>query len=205
MKLPIRGNLVVVISGPSGVGKDAVVRGLRELDKEDRHYAVTATTRTKRPWEVDGVSYHFLTTEEFLDRREKGGFLEWAVVYGSYYGVPRQEVEAGLARNRDVIIKTDVQGAATIKELIPDGVIIFLAPSSEEELLGRLSKRGSESLSDLQLRLDTAREELNQIPNFDYVVVNRDGMLQEAIEKVEAIIQAEKCRVVRGRNIPHCR
>ena len=191
-----RENVVVVISGPSGVGKDAVIRKLKEAGRGDRHYAVTATTRVKRSYEKDGVDYYFLSAEEFKAGISKGGFLEWAIVYGNYYGVPKDQIEQALARKKDVIIKTDVQGAETLKSIIPDGVFVFLAPSIDSELKARLTQRGSEPEEDYHLRLTAAIEELKQIPSFDYVVINKDGMLDRSVEQIEAIIEAEKCKIV---------
>lgn len=197
-----RKNLVVIISGPSGVGKDAVIRRLREHGQGNRHYAITATTRAKRAYEKDGVDYFFLDEGAFRSGIASGNFLEWAIVYGNYYGVPRDQIDKALSEKKDVIIKPDVQGAATIRRIIPNGVFIFLAPSSDNELKDRLERRGPEPDDNSRLRLAAAIEELKQIPYFDYVVVNEEGKLDATANLVEAIIQAEKCRVIIGEDGP---
>ncbi|MSQ41174.1 MAG: guanylate kinase [Dehalococcoidia bacterium] len=188
--------LLMVISGPSGVGKDAVLSRMRELGRP-YFFTVTATTRPKRPTERDGVDYVFLTMERFQALRESGGFLEWAQVYGNWYGVPKAQVAEAMAQGRDVIVKIDVQGVATIRDLAPEGVYIFLAPPSLEELAKRLRERGSEAPLDLGVRLRTAREEMQQLSLFTYVVVNETGRLEEAVALIEAIMTAEKRRVGR--------
>jgi len=143
------------------------------------------------------VDYLFLTEEEFRRLQEGGGLLEHAVVYGHHYGVPKAPVREALAQGRDVIVRTDVQGAATIRGLAPQAVLIFLAPASWEELRGRLQRRHTEDEAELERRLTIAREELARLSLFDYVVVNREGHLEEAVAQVEAIIIAERCRVGR--------
>jgi guanylate kinase len=197
-----RENIVVVISGPSGVGKDAVIRKLKEAGRGNRHYAITATTRAKRSYEKEGVDYYFLSEEDFQAGIERAGFLEWAIVYGNYYGVPKDQLEVALSEKKDVIIKTDVQGAETIRQILPDGVFIFVAPSSDVELKERFERRGLELDDNSQLRLAMAMDELKQIPNFNYVVINEEGMLLRTVEQVEAIIEAEKCRVILRENRP---
>ncbi|MSQ14891.1 MAG: guanylate kinase [Dehalococcoidia bacterium] len=191
-----RDNIVVLITGPSGVGKDAVISKLKEAGRGDRHYSVTATTRVKRSDEKDGVDYFFLNEEQFRIGIANAEFLEWAIVYGNFYGVPKDQIEQALARKKDVIIKTDVQGAETLKRMIPNGVSIFVAPSTDRELQARLASRDSGHNDDHHLRLATAIEELERIPSFDYVVVNGDGMLDRSAEQVDAIIEAEKCKIV---------
>lgn len=192
--LPQPGPLLVVLSGPSGVGKDAVLARMKGQGRP-YHFTVTATTRPRRRGEVEGRDYHFLSPEEFHRMREQGQFLEWAQVYGHYYGVPREQVRSALAQGRDVIIKADVQGAATIRSLVPQAAFIFLAPASLEELEERLRQRQTESSLDLELRMRTAREEMRQLPQFDYVVVNPRDQIDRAVLQIEAIITAEKCRV----------
>ena len=159
------------------------------------HYVVTATTRPQREGERDGVDYHFLSAERFQQMVERGELLEWAQVYGNWYGVPRQEVEQALERGLDVMVKADVQGAATIKSLHPAAVLIFLAPPSMEDLERRLRARKTESAIDLELRLKTARQEMERLKMFDYVVVNRQDEADEAVAHIEAIITADKCRI----------
>ena len=190
--------LLVVLSGPSGVGKDAVLTRMRELGRP-YHFTITATTRPKRSGEEDGVDYIFLNVEQFQELREQNGLLEWARVYGHCYGVPRARVAQALGQGLDVIVKTDVQGAATIKGLAPQGVFIFLAPPSMETLRERLQRRGTEASQDLEVRLRTAEEEMAQLTLFTHVVVNEEGRLEETIAAIEAIIASEKRRVGRER------
>ncbi len=184
----------MVLSGPSGAGKDAALNGLRDLGLP-RHFAITATTRPMRPGERDGVEYTFLEPEEFQAMMEKGEFLEHARVYENWYGVPRRQVSEAMQKGLDTILKVDVQGAATIKKLLPEAVFIFLAPSSMEEIRRRLGARGTESAEALEVRTRAAWREMERLPAFDYKVVNRDGCLQEAVAHIDAIILAEKCRI----------
>lgn len=186
--------LLVVLSGPSGVGKDALLSRMRQLDRA-YHFVVTLTTRSRRPAEVEGVDYHFVSVAEFQRMLAQDELLEWANVYGNFYGVPKDQVRRALARGQDVLVKPDVQGATTIRRLAPQAVFIFLAPPSLDELARRLRQRKTESAADSALRLRTAREEMACLSMFDYVVVNRDGGLDDAVAAVEAIIQAEKCRI----------
>jgi len=186
--------LLIVLSGPSGVGKDAVLDTIKEL-KRPFHYVVTATTRSRRAEEKDGVDYHFLSQEEFQHMIDGGQLLEWAKVYGNYYGVPKDEVAQGLAKGMDVIVKVDVQGAATIKKLLPQAVFIFLMPPSMEELERRLRQRRSEAGADLALRVRKAKEEMESLPLFDYVVISQQDKLDDAAAQIDAIVAAEKCRV----------
>ena len=183
-----------MLSGPSGVGKDTVLSRMKEL-KRSWHYTVTATTRAQRQEESDGVDYHFVSSLEFEEMIEKGGLLEWARVYGNWYGVPREQVKQALERGLDVVIKADVQGAATVKGIAPQALLIFLTPPSMEELEERLRKRNTESSIDLSLRIETAREEMKRLLLSDYVVVNRQGEVDRAVAEIESIISAEKCRV----------
>ena len=191
------GPLLVVLSGPSGVGKDVTIRHLRSLPRPWQ-FVVTATTRRPRPGERDGVDYIFLGCERFQEMVENGEFLEHAQVYGQSYGVPRAQVRDALQQGMDVFIKVDIQGVATIKRLVPEGVFIFLAPPSMEELERRLRRRETESEQDLEVRLGTAREEMARLPLFDYAVVN--DHVKQAATQIDAIITAEKCRV-RSRRI----
>jgi guanylate kinase len=187
--------LLVVLSGPSGVGKDAALSGLRELHRP-WHFVVTATTRPQRPGERDGVDYIFLDPATFLAMKERREFLECAEVYGRWYGVPRSQVGEGFQAGKDVILKVDVQGAETVRRLAPEAVFIFMAPGSFEELERRLTQRMTENSRDLELRLGVARKELERINEFDYRVVNCDGCLDQAVADIDAIISAEKSRVV---------
>jgi guanylate kinase len=194
---PSRHPLLVVISGPSGVGKDSVLAGLKARGG-DYHFAVTATTRSPRPGEVDGRSYHFLTRQRFEEMAAAGGLMENAVVYAERYGVPKAEVREALARGQDVVMRTDIQGVATIKGAVPQAVTIFLAPASFAELEERLRLRGADSEEQLRLRLATARREMDAACHFDHVVVNAEGKLEEAVAEVERIIAAERERPERG-------
>ena len=180
---------VFIISGPSGVGKDAVIDRLR-AGEVDTHFAITATTRTKRANETDGLHYYFLTTEQFADRERDGELLEHAYVYDNRYGVPRTPVRQALERGQDVVIKIDVQGAAAIKALIPQAVGIFLAPESMESLYGRLSARKTDDPEVLARRFAEAGVELRRANEFDYIVFNQTNGLRRALDDIRAIMQA---------------
>ena len=186
--------LLVLISGPSGVGKDAVLKRMQGLGYPF-HFVITATTRRRRPDEVDGVDYFFLTEAEFEAMLENGELLEHALVYGEHKGVPKAQVRQALASGQDVLMRVDVQGAATVRCLVPEVITIFLTAASEEELIGRLKGRRTESAEKLRQRIALARAEMACIPEFDYVVVNREGALDETVRQIVAIMIAEKCRV----------
>ena len=186
--------LLIVISGPSGVGKDATLQRLQQQN-DAFHFVVTATTRPKRAGEVEGRDYIFVNYSEFADMMEKGELLEYAVVYGDYKGIPKQQVRAALASGKDVILRIDVQGAATVRRLTNHAIFIFLTAQDEEELVQRLRQRKTEDEGQLKIRIATAREEMRRIGEFDYVVVNRQGALDEAVREILCIVQAEKCRV----------
>ncbi|MCH2519955.1 MAG: guanylate kinase [Dehalococcoidia bacterium] len=185
--------LLVVLSGPSGVGKDAALDALKLLDRPWR-FVVTATTRPQRPGEQEGVDYIFLETAAFLKMKERDDLLESAQVYDYWYGVPRNQVRQGLQDGKDVILKVDVQGADTVRELAPDALFIFMIPSSLDELRSRLTKRMTEKPSEIDLRLSIAQSELGRVGEFDYRVVNREGQLEQTVAEIDAIITAEKCR-----------
>lgn len=191
---PPPGPLVVVISGPSGVGKDSVLRKLQER-RPDLHFVVTATSRAMRPGEEDGVDYHFVTKESFEAMIAEGELIEHALVYGEYKGIPKQQVRDALASGRDVVLRLDVQGAATVRELIPDAVSIFIVAESEAALAARLIARKTEPLEKLIVRVQTAREETTRLNEFGYVVVNREGELDRAVDELCAVFDAEKLRV----------
>ena len=186
--------LLVVLSGPSGVGKDAVLTTMKKLGRPF-HYVVTATTRPKRAGEKNGVDYRFLTGKEFQQMIDKHQFLEWANVYDNYYGVPKSEVTAALCKGVDTIVKVDVQGAATIKEILPQAVFIFLIPPSSKELDRRLRSRHTESTTGLALRLEKAKEEIKSLPLFDYVITSCQNKVDEVVSQIDAIVSAEKHRV----------
>jgi guanylate kinase len=185
--------LLVVLSGPSGVGKDAVLARMKK-SKRPLHYVVTATTRPKRAREKDGVDYHFLSQQQFQTMVNERRFLEWAEVYGNYYGVPREDITSALSGGLDVIVKVDVQGAATIKGILPRAVLIFLMPPSVEELGKRLNGRRSECSEDLALRLRRARDEIESLPLFDYVITSHQDKLDDVVAQIDAIIAARKRR-----------
>lgn len=186
--------LLVVISGPSGVGKDATIQCMKERGYPC-HFVVTATTRPRRPNEVDGRDYYFVSQATFAAMIEQGELLEYALVYGQYKGIPKASVRAALASGQDVVMRVDVQGAATMRKLVPQAVTIFLTAESEAALIERLRRRRTEDESHLQERIATARAELLQADNFKYRIVNRECGLQETVDQVIAIMQAEKCRV----------
>ncbi|WP_322823035.1 guanylate kinase [Chloroflexus sp.] len=186
--------LLVVISGPSGVGKDSILMRMRELGFPF-HFVVTANSRPQRPGEIDGVDYHFVTTERFREMIENDELLEWAEVYGQYKGIPKFEIRQAMASGRDVILRINVDGAATIKRLAPEAVFIFLAPASLDELRHRLLLRRTESPAEVERRLAMVADELAQLPNFDYVVINHADRLDETVGQIRAIISAEKARV----------
>jgi guanylate kinase len=186
--------LLLVLSGPSGAGKDAVLTRLKELGFP-LEFIVTVTTRPRRNSEKDNIDYHFLSRESFQQMIERRELLEWANVYGNWYGVPKEPVKQALDGGRDTIIKVDIQGATTIKKILPQAVFIFLMPLSKNELLTRLKERDTESETDLALRLKTAEEEIKKLPMFDYVVANRQGQIDQVVSQIKAIIVAEKLRI----------
>jgi guanylate kinase len=188
--------LLLVLSGPSGVGKDYVLSNLkRRPAAEGLSAIITSTTRTMRPGEKQDVDYHFVSPAEFQDLIATGGLLEYANVYGNWYGVPKNPVKAALASGRDAIIKVDVQGARTIKNIAPEAVLVFLSPPSIEELSERLKQRNTESPAQLETRLKKAEAEMLEMAHFDYVIINARGRVDQVIAGVEAIISAEKLRV----------
>lgn len=186
--------LLVVISGPSGVGKDATIKRMKELGYPF-HFVVTATTRPRRDGEIDGVDYFFVGMGDFAQMIEAGELLEYAVVYGQYKGIPKQQVRHAFASGKDVVLRIDVQGAATLKRLVSDAVFIFLTAESEDALISRLMERKSETPEGLRIRAATAREEMKRLNEFDYCVVNRECNLDQTAQTIAAIITAEKARV----------
>jgi guanylate kinase len=185
--------LLIVLSGLSGVGKDTVLAKLRKAGLP-AYISVSATTRPRRPGEKDGADYYFVTPEKFQAMIDADQLLEWATVYGNRYGIPQEPVRRALKGGQDVIVKIDVQGAATIKKKVPQAVLIFLITLTLAELEKRLKKRRTETAAELELRLKTAEKELDSIPMFDYIVVNREGKIDRTIADIKAIITAEKCR-----------
>ena len=186
--------LMIVISGPSGVGKDTVIKGLKER-KARLHIVVTATTREPRLDEVDGVDYFFMSKDEFAEMIEQDELLEYAVVYNDFKGIPKAQVRQALESGQDVVMRVDVQGAATLREIYPDVLLIFLTVRDEEELKNRLIQRKKDKPEEIKLRIATARQELKRIKEFDYMVVNREDRLDETVETILAILRAEHHRV----------
>lgn len=187
--------LLIVISGPSGVGKDTIARLVIESRAEAFYFVVTATTRPPRPGEVDGQDYIFLSSDQFAEMIENNELLEYAIVYNDYKGIPKQQIRDALASGRDVIMRVDVQGAATIRKLIPNAITIFLTTNSEEELVDRLRERKSETSEGLNLRIATARQEMKRIHEFDYWIVNAEEQQETAVHQILSIITAAHCRV----------
>jgi guanylate kinase len=185
--------LLVVISGPSGVGKDAVLKEMQARDLPF-HFVVTMTSRAPRKNEVDGVDYIFTTRENFKALIQRDEFIEYALVYDDYKGVPKSQIRAALASGKDVILRVDVQGAATLRSLCPSAVLIFLVPDDETEWLERLNNRKTETSESLAVRVSTARSEMQEMPKFDYVVVNAHDRLDETVEMIMRIIDAEHHR-----------
>ena len=186
--------LLIVISGPSAVGKDSVINRMKERQLPFC-FVVTATTRPPRPDEVNGVDYIFVSKDEFAEMIEKGELLEYAIVYNDYKGIPKQQVRQALDSGKDVVMRVDVQGAATIRKLCPEALTIFLLVESEARLLERLTQRKSETPEGLKLRIATAHQEMTHMGEFDYVIVNTDGRLDETVDTIRAIIVAEHHRV----------
>lgn len=189
--------VLLVIAGPSGVGKDTVARALIERDPDGFYFVVTATTRPPRPGEVEGVDYFFVSNDEFARMIDDDELIEYAIVYNDYKGVPKRQIREALASGRNVVMRVDVQGAATIRRLIPEATTVFLTAESEAAMVKRLRERKSETDSQLSLRIATARKEMQRLAEYDYLVVNADGRAGEAVETLAAIVRAERARVNR--------
>ena len=191
-----RNGLLLVISGPSGVGKGTLVKAL--MDRNSRiKMSVSATTRAPRPEEIEGVHYFFKTEEEFKAMVDRGEFLEYIHVFGSkYYGTPRSFVEQQLQDGYDVMLEIDVQGAMKVKQAFPDAVLMFITAPSMSEIKSRLIGRGTETMEQVEKRFATAFEEIKMIPQYDYVIVN--DVVDVAVHHMEAILEAERCRTVRS-------
>lgn len=186
--------LLIVISGPSGAGKDTIMQRMKERGMPF-HFVVTATTRPRRENEVHGRDYFFVSKEEFARMIEQDELIEYAVVYGDYKGIPKQQVREALASGKDVVMRIDVQGAETVRKLAPGAVLIFMTVDNEQELERRLRERKTENADELALRIATARKELQRVDAFDYIVVNADDHQDEAVNTIQAIILAEHARV----------
>lgn len=180
-----------ILSGPSGAGKGTICKAL--LAETDLELSVSMTTRNPRTGETEGESYYFVSKEEFLRKIDASGFLEYAEVYGNFYGTPKQPVIDKLSAGTDVILEIDMQGALKVKENYPDGVFIFILPPSMSELRKRLTGRGTETAEAIEMRLGETLKELSYIDKYDYCVVN--GQLEEAVARVKAIVVAEHSRV----------
>lgn len=189
------GALLVIISGPSGVGKDTIIDALARRPREpDYHYVVTCTTRAPRRGEIPGVSYQFLTPRKFHELRDAGELLEANRVHGNWYGTPRRQVAQALAEGHDVILKIDVQGAQAVKARVPDALLVFIVPPSLEALFQRLRSRATETADELELRQRNAAIELARQGDYDQVVVNETGEVDRTAAEIEAIIEQEKRR-----------
>lgn len=187
------GALLVILSGPSGVGKDSVIEELRRVPRDpDYHYVVTCTTRPQRSYEVDGVHYHFLSEAAFARLRDEGELLEANEVHGNWYGTPRADVREALRQDHDVILKIDVQGAAVVKGTVPEALLIFLVPPSLEDLFGRLQSRATETADELDIRQRNAALELARQEDYDHVVVNETGGIDRTARRIHEIIVEEK-------------
>jgi guanylate kinase len=187
--------LLIVISGPSGAGKDTVVQRMQERGLPF-HFVVTATTRPKRSNEIHGRDYWFVSEDEFARMIEQNELIEYAIVYGDYKGIPKAQVREALGSGRDVVMRLDVQGAETVRKLAPEALLIFITTESEDELVRRLQERQTETSNSLALRIATARKELKRLEAFDYVIINHDYQLDHTVDVVRGIIEAEHHRVL---------
>ena len=188
------GGLLIVVSGPSGVGKGTICNALRKEDA-DLIYSVSATTREKREGEVEGINYFFLSKQDFLDKIEAGAFLEWAEVYGNFYGTPKWHIDQQLQDGKNVLLEIDMQGALQVKEAYPNSILIFVLPPSAEELAKRLSGRGTDSAEVIMKRLACWEQEKQMLARYDYAVMN--DTVSEAVAKIKHIMAAESCSVKR--------
>ncbi len=187
--------MLVIISGPSGVGKDTIIEALQKRGhRPEYHYVVTCTTRSRRPKEIDRVSYNFMSLEEFAALRDRGQLLEANEVHGNWYGTPRDGVRAALARGRHAILKIDVQGARVVKAAIPEALLVFVVPPSVETLVEHLKARRTESPEQLAIRQRDAADELARQDDYDFVVVNEEGRVDVTAERIEQIIAQEERR-----------
>lgn len=184
--------LLVILTGPSGAGKDTLVARLKSRAGATFGFAVTATSREPREGEAEGIDYHFVTRDKFERMVRDGEMLEHAVVYGQLKGVPKSSVRAVLDAGQDVLLRTDIQGARTLKEMVPDAVTVFIAPPNREEMERRLRERASDSPEQIARRLETATEEMRSADEFDYTVINDD--LDRAAAEIEEIVATERAR-----------
>lgn len=187
--------LLLILSGPSGVGKDTVARMLIERRPDSFYFVVTATTRPPRDDERHGTDYFFVSFDEFARMIEQDELLEHAIVYNDYKGIPKQQIRDALSSGRDVILRVDVQGASTVRRLVPNAISVFLTTRTEEGLVDRLQQRKQDTAEGMALRTATARQEMKRMEEFDYCVVNPEGDPEEAVDKVLSIIDAAHSRI----------
>ncbi|MEG1312588.1 MAG: guanylate kinase [Romboutsia sp.] len=192
-----RKGLLLVVSGPSGAGKGTICKDLLKENNQIK-LSVSATTRKPRTGEVDGVNYFFIEKDKFTNMIENGEFLEYAQIYDNFYGTPKAAIIECLEKGQDVVLEIEMQGAKQIKEVYPEGVFIFVLPPSLEELKNRIVGRGTESKEEIDKRFSCAFEEINQIVNYDYFVINKD--VSASVKDIESIISAEKNKVTRYKN-----
>lgn len=186
--------LLIVVSGPSGVGKDSAITSLKKRNLR-LHFVVTTTDRAPRPNEAEGVDYHFISRERFNEMIARDEFIEYNLVYQDYKGVPRKQIRDAFDSGLDVILRVDVQGAARLRQLFPEAVLIFMIPETKEEWCQQLIDRHSDTPEALQHRIETARKELERLPEFDYVVINPHDRLDEAVDRIQAIIEVEHLKI----------
>lgn len=186
---------VIVISAPSGAGKGTIIKELLKKDNKTRWLSVSATSREKRQGEEEGINYYYLSKEEFEKKAKEGYFLEYTNYAGNYYGTPKEFIKEKIDNGIDVILEIEIEGATAIKKLIPEALFIFIMPPSLKELVKRLKNRGTETNDKILKRFHEAYKEVNEVTKYNYVVVNDE--IENAVEKIEAIIKAEKCRVDR--------
>lgn len=192
--------LLFIVSGPAGSGKGTIVSRVRELAEFD--FSVSATTRTPRPGEIDGVHYHFIDRARFEEMIRNDELLEHAEYVGNYYGTPRKPVEETLAEGKNIILDIEVQGAMQVKAKMPEAIMIFVLPPDFKTLLGRIRGRGTESEEVISLRMQKARLEISLFDHYDYVVVNREGAVEDAAQEVLSILRAERLKTFRNGDIP---
>lgn len=186
---------IIVISAPSGAGKGTIIKKLLENNSKDRWLSVSATSRKPRTGEKDGVNYYFITEDEFKNKIKEEYFLEYTNYAGNYYGTPREYIREKINKGIDVILEIEIEGATNIKKLIPEALFIFIMPPSLKELVKRLKGRGTETNDKIIKRFNAAYREVNEVTKYNYVVVNDE--IDTAVDKIESIIKAEKCRVDR--------
>jgi guanylate kinase len=190
--------ILLLLSGTAGSGKDSVIRRMMERGVPFE-FVVNYTSRPPRPEEIDGRDYRFVSEAKFKEMIRRDELLEHALVYGQYKGVPKRPVREAMESGKDVILRIDIQGAATVRRQCPEAVSIFLTASSPEELRRRLIARGADTAEQVDVRLRTASEEMKHVPEFDYLVINADGRLEDTVDTIVSIIRAEHCRTASRR------